>query len=169
MVIAIPALGTPVLAPEGALDPTILEIIGEHARAAADGAELPVPPPAPMTDAVPVRMADAVVGIAAALAPASPNGSAPVEGPERRAWLEAAATATSVTALIRDAHGAAPRARPGSSCSPSWPPDRPRTPPPSWPAPGASASSSATERSRSPAGEPTGRPTRSSRRPTRTR
>ena len=52
---------------------------------------------APIVEAVPVRIGDQVVGIVAATA-----GGA---SPDRRAWLEAAAAAASVTALIREAPG----------------------------------------------------------------
>jgi PucR C-terminal helix-turn-helix domain len=74
--IAIPAHGPPVVSPPGALT--------EEAIAA-------------IADAVPVRIGEQVVGIVAAGA-----GGASTE---RRAWLEAAAAAASVTALIRDAPG----------------------------------------------------------------
>jgi hypothetical protein len=111
--IAIPALGLPVVAPEQALDDATLQIVGEYARAAAGGADLPAmgeTGSSPIVDAVPVRLADATVGIVAALSEPGTNGSAALSAPERHAWLEAAATAASVTELIRDAHGAAPAA-----------------------------------------------------------
>ena len=74
--IAIPAHGPPVVSPPGSLT--------DEAIAAID-------------DAVPVRIGEQVVGIVAAGA-----GGASAE---RRAWLEAAAAAASVTALIKDAPG----------------------------------------------------------------
>ncbi len=79
--IAIPAHGPPVVSPPGALT--------EEAIAAID-------------DTVPVRIAEQVVGIVAAGA----GGTSA----ERRAWLEAAAAAASVTALIKDAPGPDSRA-----------------------------------------------------------
>jgi purine catabolism regulator len=74
--IAIPAHGPPVVSPPGSL---------------TDEAIAAIP------DAVPVRIGEQVVGIVAAGA-----GGASAE---RRAWLEAAAAAASVTALIKDAPG----------------------------------------------------------------
>ncbi|HEY6523663.1 MAG TPA: helix-turn-helix domain-containing protein [Solirubrobacteraceae bacterium] len=74
--IAIPAHGPPVVSPPGSLT--------DEAIAAID-------------DAVPVRIGEQVVGIVAAGA-GGPSA-------ERRAWLEAAAAAASVTALIKDAPG----------------------------------------------------------------
>jgi hypothetical protein len=74
-----------------------------HATAviAAEHAEVPVA----VDDAVAVQIADQVVGIVAAVhdgaATASHDGVTPGE---RVAWLEAAAAAASVTALIREAH-----------------------------------------------------------------
>jgi purine catabolism regulator len=74
--IAIPAHGPPVVSPPGSLtDEAIAAIV----------------------DAVPVRIGEQVVGIVAAGAGGASS--------ERRAWLEAAAAAASVTALIKDAPG----------------------------------------------------------------
>jgi hypothetical protein len=95
--IAIPAHGPPVVSPPGALSADAVSAIAAHA--ARMGAESPDPAAVAglIAEAVPVRIGDQVVGIVAATA-----GGA---SPERRAWLEAAAAAASVTALIRDAPG----------------------------------------------------------------
>ena len=103
--IAIPALGEPVVSPPGSVDAgTAIAIAGHAAALTANGS----PPAAPeqISEAVTVRIADQVVGIVAAVA--SPGAAA---GGDRHAWLEAAAAAASVTALIGEAHSAAP---PGS-------------------------------------------------------
>ncbi len=103
--IAIPAQGPPVVSPPGSLSPEAEAAIAAHAGAvvsasgqpAAAPGSAPAPAPAPIAEAVPVRIGDQVVGIVAATA-----GDASAE---RRAWLEAAAAATSVAALIREAPG----------------------------------------------------------------
>ncbi|HEX8977956.1 MAG TPA: hypothetical protein VF781_15735, partial [Solirubrobacteraceae bacterium] len=85
VVIAIPALGEPVVAPPGALLPEQLaELSGFAARLARDE---PVELPGALTDGVPVRIGDRVVGVAAT---GAGQRSAPATG-EPRAWLEAAA------------------------------------------------------------------------------
>ncbi len=96
--IAIPAHGAPVVSPPGSLAADAVSAIAAHAAAA--GADAPghlATAPAPIVEAVPVRIGDQVVGIVAATA-----GEA---SPDRRAWLEAAAAAASVTSLIREAPG----------------------------------------------------------------
>jgi hypothetical protein len=95
--IAIPALGEPVVRPEGSLTGEATVAIAAYAVAIGEGLEATAP--APVVEAVPVRIGEQVVGIVAATAPVAGD---PL--PEQRAWLEAAATAASVTALIRDAH-----------------------------------------------------------------
>jgi len=99
--IAIPALGEPVIRPEGSLSGAHAAAIAAHAAAIAAGHAGAVP--APIVEAVTARIGEQIVGIVAAatsVAPASRREPAP----ERRAWLEAAATAASVTALITEAH-----------------------------------------------------------------
>jgi hypothetical protein len=100
--IAIPALGVgePVVSPAGEVDAATAAVVTEHARAVVAG-EDPTTPPA-IADAVAVRITDEVVGIVAAVGPTPDPPPA-----DRRAWLEAAAAAASVTALIREtsAHG----------------------------------------------------------------
>ena len=100
--IAIPALGEPVVAPPGSLPAETATGLVAHAATviAAESAEVP----ATIADAVPVRIADHVVGIVAAVRAQAPPGE--LTTGERLAWLEAAATAASVTALIREAHAA---------------------------------------------------------------
>jgi PucR C-terminal helix-turn-helix domain len=93
--IAIPAHGPPVVSPVGSLGDDATAEIAAHANAVQAGHDDPVP--AAIAEAVPVRIGEQVVGIVVATA-----GRASTE---RRAWLEAAAAAASVTALIREAPG----------------------------------------------------------------
>ena len=107
--IAIPALGEPVVSPPGSLDAaTSAAITARAATVAGSGAAngngdepRDAPSPSCIGEAVEVRIADQVVGIVAAVA-TQPAASRPAA--ERRAWLEAAAAAASVTALLREAH-----------------------------------------------------------------
>ncbi len=94
VVIAIPSLGEPVVSPPGSLDAEQLNRIREHA--AGTGADTDAPGAAEITDAVAIRIGERTVGVVAAAGP-GPE----VVSPERRAWLEAAAAAASVAALIR--------------------------------------------------------------------
>jgi hypothetical protein len=91
--IAIPAHGPPVVSPTGSLGDDATAEIAAHASAVQAGHDGAVP--AAIAEAVPVRIGEQVVGIVVATA-----GSASAD---RRAWLEAAAAAASVTALIREA------------------------------------------------------------------
>jgi hypothetical protein len=100
--IAIPALGEPVVHPPGSLADAVARAIAAHAGAIIDGNNAGVP--AVIAEAVPVRIGERTVGIVAAAA--EPGGRHPVA--ERRAWLEAAAAAASVTALICDADRSGP-------------------------------------------------------------
>ncbi len=95
--IAIPAHGPPVVSPPGSLSDEAAAAIAAHATAVAGGEPGGDRTPAAIAEAVPVRIGEQIVGIVAAGA-----GSASAE---RRAWLDAAAAAASVTALIRDAPG----------------------------------------------------------------
>ncbi|HWC85098.1 MAG TPA: helix-turn-helix domain-containing protein [Solirubrobacteraceae bacterium] len=95
--IAIPTLGEPVVCPAGALSEGEVRAIAAHAAAVIRG-ELPQPP-AVLGEAVEVRLGSDVVGIVAA---ARRNGEAEV-GSELRAWLEAAAAAGAVAAVMREA------------------------------------------------------------------
>jgi hypothetical protein len=90
--IAIPALGAPVLAPAGSLSTAQLDAVAAHALATIAGRD--VSAPAAVCESVAVQLGDEGGGFA----PAEHIGIA-----ERRAWLQAAAAAASVTALIRDA------------------------------------------------------------------
>ena len=103
VVIAIPALGEPVVAPAGALAASDIERIA--GTAIQVGIQCPATPPAPLADAVPVRIGEQVVGIVAATLADPPAFPGPGKAPasERRAWLEAAAAAASVTARLREA------------------------------------------------------------------
>jgi hypothetical protein len=120
--IAIPALGAPAIVPEGSVDEVTAAAILAHAEAVAGGRAGAAPES--ISEAVAVRIADQIVGIVAAVsiaagdetAAASPtagrrrtSGNGTPRHPaarERRAWLEAAANAASVTALIHDAQTA---------------------------------------------------------------
>jgi hypothetical protein len=95
--IAIPAHGSPVISPAGSLTGEAASAIVSYAVTVAGGGAEDAPPIV-VADAVPVRIGGQVVGIVAATA-----GRASAE---RRAWLEAAAAAASVTALIREAPAA---------------------------------------------------------------
>ena len=102
--IAIPALGEPVICPAGALGDAAAAAIAAHAAAIGEGRAVTAPDP--IVEAVTVRIGDQIVGIVAAAARA---GNAPPlrePAPERHAWLEAAAAAASVTALLREADAA---------------------------------------------------------------
>jgi hypothetical protein len=95
--IAIPALGAPVVAPPDSLSVEELDQVAAHAAAGIAGRD--EPRSAAVSESVTVQIGDEVVGIVAA-GPASAEHIGPAE---RRAWLQAAAAAASVTALIRDA------------------------------------------------------------------
>lgn len=94
--IAIPAHGAPVVAPPGSLTDDATAAIAAHAVAIGAGERNRGAPPG--VKAVPVRIGDKVVGIVAATA----TGASGDQG----AWLEAAAAAASVTALIKALPGA---------------------------------------------------------------
>jgi PucR C-terminal helix-turn-helix domain len=98
VVIAIPALGGPVISPPTALPPEELQAISTFAAKAVRGE--PTDTPSALAEAVPVRIGEQVVGVVAA----GTGPGARVSAPEQRPWLEAAAAAASVTALIRGAH-----------------------------------------------------------------
>ncbi len=93
--IAIPALGEPVVSPPGALQADSWRELVEHAAATIRGDAGSVP--STIAEAVAVRIGEEVVGIV--VAAAGPGESQPTL--ERRAWLEAAAAAAAVTALMR--------------------------------------------------------------------
>jgi hypothetical protein len=120
--IAIPGLGRPVVAPCGSLGDGEIAAIAAHAAAVAAGQDVrggtgedtpgaegegqpemdngdPPADPA-VAAAVPVRIGELTVGVVAAVPRSADSASAP----ERRAWLEAAAAAASVTAVIRESH-----------------------------------------------------------------
>jgi hypothetical protein len=100
VVIAIPALGPPAIVPEGSVDESTAAAISAHAERTVAG-EPPDPSPTAAHEAVPVRIADQVVGIVAAVI-TTEDPRASVETRDRHAWLQAAATAASVAALISE-------------------------------------------------------------------
>jgi hypothetical protein len=109
VVIAIPALGAPVLSPPDSLPESDTDAILNHAGAVIAGVNGSVPDA--IAEAVPVQIGDQVVGIVVAAGRAPPSADGAASSLEQRAWLEAAAAAASVTALIREAHGAADSAQ----------------------------------------------------------
>jgi hypothetical protein len=109
VVIAIPALGAPVLAPPDSLPEPDTDAILRHAGSVIDGVNGSIPDA--IAEAVPVQIGDQVVGIVVAVGPAPPSADEAASALEQRAWLEAAAAAASVTALIRETHGAADSAQ----------------------------------------------------------
>jgi hypothetical protein len=107
LAIAIPALGEPVIHPAGAIATAQVSDIRAYALAYVNGTTVSAPDS--VTDAVPIRIGEQVVGIAVAVGPCGHLSVA-----EQRAWLEAAAAAASVTALIGEAqHGDDDEARAG--------------------------------------------------------
>jgi hypothetical protein len=109
VVIAIPALGAPVLAPPDSLPEPDTDAILKHAGAVIAGVNGSVPDA--IAEAVPVQIGDQVVGIVVAAGAAPPSADGTGSSLEQRAWLEAAAAAASVTALIRETHGGADSAQ----------------------------------------------------------
>jgi hypothetical protein len=104
VVIAIPALGAPVLAPPDSLAQADTDAILEHAGAVIAGVNGSVPDA--IAEAVPVQIGEQVVGIVVAAGVVAPSTDSTSSSHEQHAWLEAAAAAASVTALIRETHGA---------------------------------------------------------------
>jgi PucR C-terminal helix-turn-helix domain/GGDEF-like domain len=102
--IAIPALGAPVIAPPDSLPQPDTAAILEHAGAVIAGIDGSIPDA--IAEAVSVQIGDQVVGIVVAAGAVSPAAGVPASSLEQRAWLEAAAAAASVTALIRETHDA---------------------------------------------------------------
>jgi hypothetical protein len=106
--IAIPALGEPVVEPAGTLTAGAAEALVAYAAGVIAADDVAVPDL--VADAVAVQIAEQVVGIVAAMriGEADAPAAAAFTAGERRAWLEAAAAAASVTALIQEAHAAEP-------------------------------------------------------------
>ncbi len=97
--IALPTLGAPVVWPPGSGDAESLRELVEHAAAEMRGVR-----PARsrlIGDVVPIRIGQGTVGVVAALGEHRLTA-------EQRAWLEAAAAAAAVTALMRDNQGGDP-------------------------------------------------------------
>jgi hypothetical protein len=97
--IVIPALGETFTAPAGAVADHDLDEIVRYAGALVSGEGVDAPPV--IDQALPVRIGHETVGLVAA----PRNGPAAADEPALQAWLDAAAAAASVTALIRSAHG----------------------------------------------------------------
>ena len=94
--IALPAFGPTVQWPPSASPAEALLAIGDYATALVSGRA--ANPPPSVSTAVPVRLGQDVVGVVAALA----DGSG---APDPAPWLDAAAAAAAVTALLRDGSG----------------------------------------------------------------
>jgi hypothetical protein len=98
VVIAIPALGDPIVSPEDSLAGDALHELAARADEAVSGDD-----DRGVGDAVPIKIGEQTVGIVAVM---------PVPGarthPDRRAWLEGVATAAAVTALIRETREGSP-------------------------------------------------------------
>ena len=91
--ITIPRLGEPVVAPPDSIVPAVRRELAAHAGALARGEGSD--PPRGIGESVAVRIGEQVVGVVAACAgPAHP---------EQRAWLEGAAAAAAVTAMMHEA------------------------------------------------------------------
>jgi sugar diacid utilization regulator len=97
--IALHSLGEPVVCPADAGTPEVVRELLVRAKAADDGAdgagERPLEAPGGIADWAPIRIGQEIVGIVAAV------GEGTLQ-PEERAWLEAAAAAAAVTALMRE-------------------------------------------------------------------
>jgi hypothetical protein len=109
--IAIPALGPPAIVPEGSVDAPAAAAIGAHADRTVAAGATPADSPAQVSEAVPIRIAEQVVGVVAAVAI---KGPARASARDRHAWLQATATAASVTALIQESHGRPAQLTPGA-------------------------------------------------------
>lgn len=96
VVITLPGVAEPAVWPSGSIAEAQLSAITQYAQSlVADGTAAA---PRALGDAVPVQIAEKAVGVVAAV-----DGG---EGhPERRVWLEAAAAAAAVTALMREDPG----------------------------------------------------------------
>ena len=92
--VTLPSFGPPVHWPQSGAHPALLRGLRDYASSLAT--DRPAALPDGVSDAVPVKLGATVVGIVAALGP----GSADVA---LRPWLDAAAAASAVTTLIRDA------------------------------------------------------------------
>jgi len=100
VVIAIPALGYPIVCPAGSVKASHLALIIDYAAALMRGEQ--TPPPSVIGDSAPVRISGETVGLVAV---GHLTGPAHAQ-PDERAWLEAAAAAAAVTALLqRDPEG----------------------------------------------------------------
>jgi len=99
VVIAIPALGEPVLGPPESVTRADVQLIIEHADSAIRGATPKDGTSDSLADAVPVRIGREVVGVVAA---AAGDSGGEITSSEHRAWLEGAAAAAAVTALMSE-------------------------------------------------------------------
>jgi hypothetical protein len=98
--IALPAVGGTVAFPPEAIEPERMRQISEYAVAVIRGDA--ADKPEPVAQVVPIQIGAEVVGIVAS-APERNGAAADSRSEDSRAWLEAAATAAAVTALMREA------------------------------------------------------------------
>jgi hypothetical protein len=109
--IAIPGLGEPVVHPADSLPAVVVAAIAGHAAAVSQGDT--ASSLRGIADTVPVRIGDQIVGIVAAAghftatADDGRSDQRRSEG-ERQAWLQAAAAAASLAALLREIDGETP-------------------------------------------------------------
>jgi hypothetical protein len=99
--IAIPALGDPVVSGAQPLSADIMSMIAQHAAAVVGGRNGTVPEG--IAQAVPVQIGEQIVGVVAV-----PGAAPQAEDAAQRAWLDAAAAAASVAALISETHAGTP-------------------------------------------------------------
>jgi sugar diacid utilization regulator len=94
--IVLPAFGLSAKWPASATPPEAIAGVQHYAAALVSDPDRPPPPD--LTDVVPVRLGDDVVGVVAALA-------GQTGGAEARPWLDAAAAAAAIAALMHDSSG----------------------------------------------------------------
>ncbi len=94
LAVTLPSFGPPVHWPESSAQPALLVGLLQYAGSLIGGH--PIALPDGVSDAVPVKLGANLVGVVAALGP----GSADIA---LRSWLDAAAAASAVTTLMRDA------------------------------------------------------------------
>ena len=112
IVVAIPALGGPIVRPAGSLPADLADAVQLYATACVAGVRASAPEE--VQETVTIRIGDEVVGIVTTTAAADNGSAAGIGATETRAWLEAAAAAASIHALIRAAQSGA-RAQDGAA------------------------------------------------------
>jgi hypothetical protein len=98
--IILPSLGAPVVWPAGAMGAGVLDELVRYAAGVTAGRAAEAP--GTVAHATPIRIAQDVVGIVAAIAGTAGGEGSPSAPADDPAWLEAAAAAAAVTRLMRD-------------------------------------------------------------------